>query len=92
MYEMLGEFEAARGDYEQAIEAARTLQAVGAEAQGLLDLGFLWTAHNYEKAGECYRQAAPINVLYLALKSECLWRKVCSKSLAILKLLVLVAY
>lgn len=58
MYEMLGEFEAARGDFEQAIEAGRQHQDIAAEAQGLLDLGFLWTARDYDRAGTYFQQAA----------------------------------
>lgn len=60
MYEMLGEFEAARGDFEQAIEAGRQHQDIAAEAQGLLDLGFLWTARDYDRAGIYFKQAAVV--------------------------------
>lgn len=60
MYEMVGEFEAARGDFEQAIEAGRQHQDIAAEAQGLLDLGFLWTAQDYDRAGAYFQQAAVV--------------------------------
>jgi DNA-binding CsgD family transcriptional regulator len=57
MFEMLGGFEAARGDYEQALEIARKLQDKQTEAQGLLDLGFLWTGRDYGQAGLYFQQA-----------------------------------
>lgn len=51
MLEMLGEFEAARADFEQAAAAAADAGDVVEEAETLLDLGFLWTARDYERAG-----------------------------------------
>jgi DNA-binding NarL/FixJ family response regulator len=60
MYEMLGEFEAARGDFEQAIEAGRQHHDIAAEAQGLLALGFLWTASDYDRAGAYFQRAAVV--------------------------------
>ena len=46
-YEMLGDFELARSDFEQALDAARAAQDAVAEWQSLLDLGALWAGHNY---------------------------------------------
>ncbi len=57
MVEMLGGFEGAHGDYEQALEIARRKNDLRTESQALLDLGFLWTGRNYAKAGEYFHQA-----------------------------------
>lgn len=57
MYEMVGGFEAARGDYEQALDIARQAGDVRAEAQTLLDLGFLWTGRDYARAGAYFQEA-----------------------------------
>lgn len=56
-YETLGDFERARGDYERALDAARTIQNHQMEWQSMLSLGFLWTGHDYEQAGVWFRQA-----------------------------------
>ncbi|HEU0028912.1 MAG TPA: AAA family ATPase, partial [Ktedonobacterales bacterium] len=56
-YEVRGEFERARDDYARVLEASRAAGDSGAEWQGLLDLGFLWLARDYERAGEYFRQA-----------------------------------
>ena len=60
MFEMLGGFEAARGDYEQGLEIARQSGDIRAESQGLLDLGFLWTGQDYQKAGSYFQQAVAV--------------------------------
>lgn len=59
-YEVRGEFERARDDYEAALEAARAVGDQGAEWQGLLGLGFLWLARDYERAGDFLRQACEL--------------------------------
>jgi tetratricopeptide (TPR) repeat protein len=56
-YEMLGEFEAARIDYERAGQAARQQGDRNSEWQSLIDLGFLWAARDYDRAGEYFQQA-----------------------------------
>jgi len=56
-YETLGDFERARGDYERALEAARTSHQSTMEWQSMLSLGFLWTGRDYERAGVWFRQA-----------------------------------
>ena len=48
----LGEFEAARADFEQVLAFAHTQQDRQAEWQSLLDLGFLWTGRDFGLAGE----------------------------------------
>src|SRR5262249_50824926 len=56
-YETLGDFERAKQDYTQALEAARVANDGVAEWQGLIDLGFLWVARDYQCAGDYFRQA-----------------------------------
>ncbi|HEV2661557.1 MAG TPA: AAA family ATPase, partial [Ktedonobacteraceae bacterium] len=56
-YEMLGDFERARGDYERALEAARTAHQNTIQWQSMLSLGFLWTGRDYSQAGVWFRQA-----------------------------------
>jgi len=56
-YEILGEFEHARGDYERALEIARSVHDAGAEWQSLIALGFLWAQRDYTQTGAYYQQA-----------------------------------
>jgi DNA-binding CsgD family transcriptional regulator len=56
-YETLGEFEQARHDYEQALEAAHEAHDDVAEWQSLLDLGFLWAGRDYQQTGAYFRRA-----------------------------------
>jgi DNA-binding NarL/FixJ family response regulator len=56
-YEALGEFEAARHDYEQVLEAAHQGHDRVNEWQSLLDLGSLWAKRNYERAAEWFQRA-----------------------------------
>ncbi len=56
-YEILGEFERARSDYERALEIARSVHDAGAEWQSLLALGFLWAGRDYSQTGTYYLQA-----------------------------------
>jgi DNA-binding CsgD family transcriptional regulator len=56
-YETLGDFERARGDYERGLDAARTVHDSELEWQSMEALGFLWTGHDYERAGVWFRQA-----------------------------------
>lgn len=57
VHERIGELEAARADLEHALEWARREGDGLAEWQGLLDLGFFWSASNYPRAGEYLEQA-----------------------------------
>ena len=56
-YETLGEFEQARHDYEQALEAAHEAHDDVAEWQSLLDLGYLWAGRDYQQTGAYFRRA-----------------------------------
>ena len=56
-YEVLGGFEAAEADFRTALEAARANTDRSAEWQGLLDLGFVWLARDYCRAGSFFDQA-----------------------------------
>jgi DNA-binding CsgD family transcriptional regulator/Tfp pilus assembly protein PilF len=56
-YETLGEFDAARQDFDAAIALARQSADTPAEVEILLDLGMLWASRNYDRAGDCYRRA-----------------------------------
>lgn len=57
IYERIGEFEAARADFENAVQIARARHDAAAEWQGLLDLGFAWLASDYAHAGEYFEKA-----------------------------------
>jgi predicted ATPase len=56
-YETLGEFEAARADFEAVLERARAVGDRHAEWQALVDLGGAWTSRSYERGGEYYGTA-----------------------------------
>ncbi len=56
-YETLGDFEHARGDYEQALDAARTAQDAVAEWQSLIDLGALWAERDYTQTSAFFQRA-----------------------------------
>lgn len=56
-FEVRGEFERAQDDYVVALDAARMADDVATAWQGLLDLGFLWLARDFVRAGEFFRQA-----------------------------------
>jgi tetratricopeptide (TPR) repeat protein len=56
-YETVGDFESAREDLEQTLSAARKAHDDAAEWQGLIDLGFLWTARAYARTREYFQQA-----------------------------------
>jgi class 3 adenylate cyclase/DNA-binding CsgD family transcriptional regulator/Tfp pilus assembly protein PilF len=58
--ETLGEFEQARGDYERALELARSVHDLGAEWQSLIALGFLWAGRDYSQTGVYYQQALEV--------------------------------
>jgi len=56
-YEALGEFDAARHDYEQVQEAAHQGHDGANEWQSLIDLGSLWTRRDFKRAGEWFQHA-----------------------------------
>ena len=56
-YELLGEFERARADYEAALQVARSTGENRAEWRALLRLGMLWAGRDYERSGEYYQHA-----------------------------------
>jgi len=55
-YELLGEFDRARSDHEAALAAATAAVDRGAAWQALQDLGFLWAARDYDRAGSYFDQ------------------------------------
>ncbi len=59
-YEILGDFEQAKVDYERALQAARQTEERHLEWQSLLDLGFLWTGRDYKRAGAYFQQAVDL--------------------------------
>lgn len=50
-FETLGDFDAARGDFEAALAASRAVGDRSHEWQALLDLGLLWASRDYGTAG-----------------------------------------
>ena len=56
-YEMLGELEEARLDYERAQAAAKSDYDSLMEWRSLMALGLLWAGRDYSRAGEWFRQA-----------------------------------
>ncbi|MDQ2904616.1 MAG: AAA family ATPase [Chloroflexota bacterium] len=56
-HELLGEFERARADYEQALHLSQEAHDGQMEWQGLSDLGFLWASRDYTQAGQLFRHA-----------------------------------
>ncbi len=56
-YEVLGDFERARADYERALQLARAAAARQAEWETLLDLGKLWASRDYAQAGVYFQDA-----------------------------------
>src|SRR5260370_1933857 len=56
-YELLGEFELARADYEAALQVARSTGENREEWRALLRLGMLWAGRDYERSGEYYQHA-----------------------------------
>ena len=59
-YEILGDFEQAKTDYERALHAARQAEDGRLEWQSILDLGFLWTGRDYKRAGAYFQQAVDL--------------------------------
>jgi DNA-binding CsgD family transcriptional regulator len=56
-HELLGNFEEARDDFEQARASAHTLLDGPAEWQSVMDLGLLWSGRDYTRAGEYFHLA-----------------------------------
>ncbi|GAB4424173.1 MAG: hypothetical protein OHK0015_02660 [Chloroflexi bacterium OHK40] len=55
-YEILGDFAAARADYESALAMAEASGRIEDEWQALLDLGFLWSSRDSARAGVYLRR------------------------------------
>jgi DNA-binding NarL/FixJ family response regulator len=55
-YDLLGDFERARADYELARQIARETEERQTEWAILLDLGMLWASRDYTKAGEYFKE------------------------------------
>jgi predicted ATPase/DNA-binding CsgD family transcriptional regulator len=55
-YEVLGDFDRARSDYEIALELARQGLQRADEWQSLIDLGFLWQSRDLVRAGEYFER------------------------------------
>jgi DNA-binding NarL/FixJ family response regulator len=56
-FDTLGDFDAARADYETALAAAQSANNSGEEVEALLALGLLWASHDYAKTGDYFRAA-----------------------------------
>ena len=56
-YEAIGNFEAARADYERAAEQATDAGEVKIRWQSLIDLGLLWSARDYSRSEPYFRTA-----------------------------------
>ncbi len=56
-YETAGDFDLARADFEQSLNAARQRGDGVAHWQALMDLGFLWAAHDYQRTGDYFDEA-----------------------------------
>ncbi len=59
-YETLGDFEAARADFERQLSLARNRGDSKTEWQSQLSLGFLWTSRDFGRAEEYYQQALAV--------------------------------
>ncbi|HWO94557.1 MAG TPA: AAA family ATPase, partial [Dehalococcoidia bacterium] len=56
-YEAAGEFDAARQDLERALNVSRMTDDQAGAWQSLIDLGLLWCARDYDRAGDYFRSA-----------------------------------
>ena len=56
-YEILGNFDAARGDYDTALELSRTGGDPREEWETLVDIGRSWEGLDYDRAGSWFEQA-----------------------------------
>jgi tetratricopeptide (TPR) repeat protein len=56
-FELLGEFDQAREDFERSAGGSRAAGDLAGEWQACMDLGSLWTGRDYARSGEYYRQA-----------------------------------
>lgn len=56
-YEILGDFNSALDDFEQALLLAQESQNGRDEWQTLMDIGFLWAGRDYQRTGEYFRRA-----------------------------------
>ncbi len=58
--ETLGEFDGARADYEKAFDRSQAAHDGPGEWQSLIDLGFLWSGRDYERAGSFFVRATEV--------------------------------
>ncbi len=56
-YEILGDFDHARADYEQGLHLAHDAHDGAAKWQGMLDLGQLWAGRDYQQTGIWFHRA-----------------------------------
>lgn len=56
-FEFLGDFDHSLADFEAMLSGARAHQNSSNEWIALMDLGYLWSAHDYAKVGDFFRQA-----------------------------------
>lgn len=56
-YEKLGNFESARRDLEEALQAGGAIHDMPTQLEALLALGLLWAARDYSQTGDYYQRA-----------------------------------
>ena len=56
-YELVGDYQSAREDFEQAVARAQAVGKLRDEWQALISLGMAWAERDYTQAGEYYRRA-----------------------------------
>ena len=56
-YEVLGDFDGAREDFTRALNEAQATRDQQVEWQSLIDLGFLWVAHDLRQSGDFFNRA-----------------------------------
>jgi DNA-binding CsgD family transcriptional regulator/tetratricopeptide (TPR) repeat protein len=56
-YEILGDFDRSRADYEQGLHLAHDAHDHAAQWQSLLDLGQLWAGRDYQQTGAWFQRA-----------------------------------
>ncbi len=59
-YETLGDFEAARADFEAAVSEANAAGDAAGQWQAILHLGMLWAGRDYNRTGDYFVQAAAL--------------------------------
>src|SRR5258708_7547169 len=59
-HELIGDFESARADYEQALAHAQAANDGSAEWGSLINLGSLWAGHDYKQTGAYFQRALEV--------------------------------